>query len=92
MEPKRTNEIPGVRKSSRVKFQTKQYYIPSISGYKYAVSVSQLEDHIALHTDVHFNYDTTFTKDRIERVGNKIPQLCALSFESTALHRHIQYN
>ena len=53
MQPKYPNEIPGVRKSSRVKFQTKQYYIPSSTGYKYAVAVDQLEDNRVLHLDAH---------------------------------------
>ena len=53
MQPERPNEIPGVCKSSRVKFQMKQDYIPSMTGSKYAVYVYQLEDHGALHPDVH---------------------------------------
>ena len=51
MQPERPNEIPGVCKSSRVKFQMKQEYIPSITVSKYAVYVYQLEDHGSLHTD-----------------------------------------
>ena len=51
MQPKYPNEIPGVRKSSRVNFHTKQYYIPIMTGYKYAVAVPQLEYHGALHPD-----------------------------------------
>ena len=42
MESERPKEIPGVRKSSIVKFQTKQDYIIIMKGYKYAVDVSQL--------------------------------------------------
>ena len=53
MQPERPNEIPGVCKSSRVKFQMKQYYIRSMTGYKYAVYLYQLEDHGALHPDAH---------------------------------------
>ena len=51
MEPEHPKEIPGVHKSSRVKFQTKQDYIHIITGSKYAVAVDQLEDHRALHLD-----------------------------------------
>ena len=40
-------------KSSRVKFQMKQYYIRSMTGSKYAVYLYQLEDHGALHPDAH---------------------------------------
>ena len=53
MQPKIPNEISGVRKSSRIKFQAKQYYITSITVSNYAIAVSQLEDHVALHTDAH---------------------------------------
>ena len=53
MKPERPNKIPGVRKSSRVTFETKQDYIPITPGYKYTIDVAQLEDHGALHTDAH---------------------------------------
>ena len=53
MKPECPKEIPGVRKSSRLKFQTKQDYISRITGSKYAVSVAQLEDHGALHLDAN---------------------------------------
>jgi hypothetical protein len=33
-------EIPGVRRSARAKFQTKEAYIPSMTGSKYAVAVT----------------------------------------------------
>ena len=47
-------EIPGVRKSNRVRFQTKQDYIPSMSGSsKYAYAVTQLESSGALNPDAH---------------------------------------
>ena len=42
-----------MRKSSRVKFQTKQDYIPSITGSKYAVAVDQLEYHGEIHQYAH---------------------------------------
>ena len=53
MKPERPKEIPGVHKSSIVKFQTKEYYIPSMKGYNYAPTVAQLEDRGALHPDAH---------------------------------------
>jgi hypothetical protein len=34
-------EAPELRRSSRVKFQTKEPYVPSMSGTKYAVAVAQ---------------------------------------------------
>ena len=51
MKPELPKEIPGVRKSSRIKFQTKQEYIPSMTGSKYTVAVAHLKDHRALHQD-----------------------------------------
>ena len=51
MQSERPNETPGVCKSSRVKFQMKQDYIPSMTGSKYVVDLYQLEDHGALHPD-----------------------------------------
>ena len=53
MKPEHPKEIPGVRKPSRGKFQTKKYYIPIITRCKYAVAVAQLEDHESLHPDAH---------------------------------------
>ena len=53
MQPERSNEIPGVRKSPIVKFQTKQYYISWMKGSKYSVTVAHLKEHRALHPDVH---------------------------------------
>jgi hypothetical protein len=59
--------IPGVRRSARTRFQTKESYIPSISGSsKYAYAVAQLElqeeaqyDYL-LHPDAHmFHQDTS---------------------------------
>ena len=53
MKPERPKEISGVRKSSILKFQIKQDYLPNMRGYKYSVTVSQLEDHVALHLYAH---------------------------------------
>ena len=53
MKPELPKEIPGLHKSSRVKFQVKQDYMSSMTGSKYAVGVAQLEDHGALRPDAH---------------------------------------
>jgi hypothetical protein len=48
------DETTGVRRSTRVKFQTKQDYVPSMSGSsKYAYAVTQLETQGVLHPDAH---------------------------------------
>jgi hypothetical protein len=48
------DEIPGVRRSTRVKFQPKQDYIPSMTGSsKYAYAGTQLETQGVLHPDLH---------------------------------------
>ena len=52
MKPEFPKKI-GVCKSSRVKFQMKQDYIPRMKWYKYAFAVAQLEYHGALHPDSH---------------------------------------
>ena len=59
MQPELPNELPGVRKYSRVKFQAKQDYIPITTDSKYAVAVSQLEDHGSLHPDAHMLFMQT---------------------------------
>ena len=46
-------EIPGVCISSRVKFQTKRDYIPSMSDKKYETVNTQVECEEALHPDTH---------------------------------------
>ena len=99
MKPERPNEIPGVRKPSRVKFQTKQDYITIMTGSKYSVAVSQLKYHKALHPDVHIFFmkiqeeqpeviADIFTQ--IERMGNLFPQRCALQDEATSFRKQIQ--
>jgi hypothetical protein len=45
-------EIPGVRRSTRVRVQTKPGYTPSMTGSsKYAYAVAQMERAQALHPD-----------------------------------------
>ena len=53
MEPEGPFEIPGVCKSSKVKFQKKQDYILIMIGSKYAFGVSLLEYCRALYPDSH---------------------------------------
>ena len=53
MKPELLKEIPGVCKSSILKFQMKQYYILSITGSKYSATVAQLKYYRTLHTDSH---------------------------------------
>ena len=53
IEPEGPDEIPGVRNYTRVKFQTRQYYIPIMKGSKYAMYVNQLEYYGEIHLDAH---------------------------------------
>ena len=48
-------EIPEVRRSTRIKLQTKEPYVPSMTGSKYAAATALLtiQDHVALHPDLH---------------------------------------
>jgi len=46
-------EIPGVRRSSRVKIQAREPYVPSMTGSKYALASAQLHDYGVLHPDTH---------------------------------------
>ena len=48
-------EITGVRRSRRIKFQPKEPYVTSMTGSKYAAATSLLtiQDHGALHPDLH---------------------------------------
>ena len=49
--------IPGVHKSQRVRNQTKQSYVPSMSGTKYETIMAQLEQHRTLHPDAHMLFN-----------------------------------
>ena len=46
-------EIPGVRRSTRIKFKRKPEYIPSMKGNRYAYAVTQLEDHGVIYPEAH---------------------------------------
>ena len=56
-------QSPGVRRSKRVKFQTRAPYVPSFTGSKYAVAVTQLENHGMLHPDAHLSFLNHMIKD-----------------------------
>ena len=99
IEPEGTYEIVVKIKSTRVKFQKIQDYIPIMSESKYSVAVSQLKYHKALHPDVHIFFmkiqeeqpeviADIFTQ--IERMGNLFPQRCALQDEATSFRKQIQ--
>ena len=53
MKPELPKETPGVCKSSRLKFQTKNIYIIIMAGSKYAIAVAHLEYYRVLHPDSH---------------------------------------
>ena len=48
-------EIPGVGRSTRTEFQPKEPYVPSMTGSKYAAAteILTIQDHGALHLDLH---------------------------------------
>jgi len=47
------HQIPGVRRSARVRTQTNPGYEPSMSGKKYEYIAAQYEDHGVMHPDAH---------------------------------------
>jgi hypothetical protein len=69
-------EIPGVRRSTRVKFQTKQDYIPSLSGSsKYAFAITQMETQGVLHPDTHIIFQTNMYQHEPDVVAAIMTQL-----------------
>ena len=68
-------EIPGVRKSTRVKFQTREPYVPSMTSTKYAVAVTQLVDHGALHPDMHMQFCQHMFEEEPDAVAAIMTQL-----------------
>ena len=76
IEPTAPDEIPGVRRSNRVKFQTKQAYIPSLSGSsKYAFAVTQLETQGVLHPDAHMFFQMNMYRCEPDVVAAIMTQL-----------------
>jgi hypothetical protein len=71
-----TEQIPGVRRSSRVKFQAKQDYVPSLSGSsKYAYAVTQLESQGVLHPDAHMFFQQDIYQEEPDVVAAIMTQL-----------------
>jgi hypothetical protein len=69
-------EIPGVCRSTRVKFPAKQGYVPSISGSsKYAYAVTQLESQGALHPDSHMFFHQEMHQEEPDVVSMIMTQL-----------------
>ena len=57
-------ETPGLRRSTRVTFQTKPDYIPSMTGKHYETVNNQVECEEILHPDAHI----FFCQELIEKV------------------------
>ena len=70
--------IPGVCKSSKAKFQTKQFYIPIMIGSKRDVAVAQLEYHVLIHSNPH----TLFMKKEEEKPNFIIAIMKQLSLKA----------
>ena len=71
----REEEIPGVRRSTRVRFPTRDY-IPSMSGSsKYAHAVTQLESQEALHPDAHMFFNQSMCQEEPDVVAAIMTQL-----------------
>ena len=56
VQPQEDAESTGVRRSTRVKFQTRADYVPSMTGSKYALATMQLENHGVLHPGLHMSF------------------------------------
>jgi hypothetical protein len=56
---------PGVRRSTRVKVQTMEPYIPSMTGSKYATSAAQMEGPEVLHPDSHLFFQMSEEKPSV---------------------------
>jgi hypothetical protein len=66
---------PELRRSKRVRFQTREPYVPSMTGSKYAVAVTQLEDHGALHPDAHMMFCQSMMDNQPDVVAAIMTQL-----------------
>jgi hypothetical protein len=75
------DEIPGVRRSTRTKFQTKEPYIPSMSGSsKYAYAIAHIEqqetnNEYVVHPDAHMFYNTGIERQEPDVVAAIMTQL-----------------
>ena len=70
-------EIPGVRRSTRIKFQPKEPYVPSMAGSKYAAAIALLtiQDHGALHPDLHRQFCQVYMQEQPDVVAIIMTQL-----------------
>ena len=70
-------EIPGVRRSTRIKFQPKEQYVPIMTGSKYAAATSLLtiQDHGALHLELHRQFYQVEMQEQPDVVAVIITQL-----------------
>jgi hypothetical protein len=66
---------PEVRRSSRVKIQTKPGYIPSMTGSRYGYAVTQLETQGVLHPDAHMFMQEDFYQSEPDVVAMVMTQL-----------------
>ena len=67
--------IPEVRRSARVRTQTKPGYIPSMTGSRYGYAVTQLEDYGVLHPDSHMFTQGDFYQSDPDVVAMVMTQL-----------------
>jgi hypothetical protein len=59
-----SDEIPGVRRSARVRIPTKPGHVPSMTGSsKHALAVAQMESQGALHPDAHMLHNQNMCQE-----------------------------
>ena len=75
IKPEGLGEMQLVGKSTRVKFQKIQYYVPRIAVSKYAVDVSQLEYHRKLHPDAQMLFIQTMPEEQLDGISAIMTQL-----------------
>ena len=70
-------EIPGVRRSTGIKFQPKESYVPSMTGSKYAAATALLtiQDHEALHPDSYRQFCQVEMQEQSDVVAVIMTQL-----------------
>ena len=70
-------ETTGVRRSTRIKFQTREPYVPSMTGSKYGVAVTQLskQNYGALHPDAHMAFFQHMSMEQPDVVAAIMTQL-----------------
>ena len=71
VEPEAT---AGVRKSTRARSKPKSY-VPSMTGSKYAFAVTQLENHGAMHPDLHMSFCQNMIEEQPDAVAAIMTQL-----------------